>query len=189
MIHMAKEYRWAFSNRKMPPADTLLWLYKSFVLNCPVSGVSCRAKTFADLGFTGTRLAAHQRKMKECSGLTSETWQSIPYPNLGKKQNSKNKMKKEAAISLESLLDCKDVSKKYRLENEFAYYYNAKDSKTAGLYYLIRNALAHGSFCYHSTAGNEWLVFETKRDGKLRGRAILRLSSLKQWAQLLHKAK
>lgn len=183
---MAKEYKWVFTNRKMPPSDTLLWLYKSYVLNCPVPGVSNCSKTFADLGLTGRKLTEFQRKLKKESTLTTATWQSLTFPVDWKEPEKKNRHKNRRKIDLPTLLEDNNLINGYKLENEFAYYYNAKDSKTAGLFYLIRNALAHGSFCYHNVAGNEWVVFETKRQQKLRGRAVVKLATLKRWILLLH---
>ena len=186
---MANEYKWVFTDRKLPPPDTLLWLYKNYVLNCPVPGVSSRSKTFIDLGLTGEKLAEYQRKMKKESTLSTATWQSLSFPVDWKEPKRKDRLKNRQAIDLETLLEQKNLINGYKLEREFAYYYNAKDSKTAGLFYLIRNALAHGSFCYHDVKGNEWAVFETRKQRKLRGRAVIKMATLKRWILLLHESR
>lgn len=181
---MSREYKWNFSNRKQPSAEDLLWLYRSFVLDCPVPGVSCRAKTFADRGLTGRSLFELQRSMKNKSSLSTSSWRSIPYPS-DRKKTTKRESGSAEAESLESVLNACGISEKYRLGSEFAYYYNAKDSKTAGLFYLIRNALAHGSFAYHETNTGGWIALETRRNGKLRGRSLLKMKTLRNWREML----
>ena len=122
--------------------------------------------------------------MKNKSSLSTSSWRSIPYPS-DRKKTTKRESGSAEAESLESVLNACGISEKYRLGSEFAYYYNAKDSKTAGLFYLIRNALAHGSFAYHETNTGGWIALETRRNGKLRGRSLLKMKTLRNWREML----
>lgn len=147
----------------------MLWLFRSFVLNCPVNEVSARAMSFDDLGWKGCGFQTLKAQMKKTSGLTDKTWQS--------KKDDNN----EFLIALHE----EGVEDFYSLEHEFAIYAQGSKRKIEGLFYLIRNSLAHGSFRFHSTKNGMFLAMETVNHGKLRGRALIKLDSLKSWRTLL----
>lgn len=143
------------------------WLYKQYVLGCPVEGVSCRAKDFNSLGWQGQGLRVLASSMKDRSALKNERWCWVK------------------SGELEETLQCRNLWDGYALESEFAIYTKGDKGKVEGLFYLIRNSLAHGSFRYHDTARGKYLAFQTANKGKLRGRAVLSLGSLKAWRSLL----
>lgn len=169
---MASKYTWDFRHAKQPPADVLLKMYKQFVLECPVEGVSARGRSFGDLGWSGPSFRTLESRMKKAAdSLNGSNWQWI--------EGSSELL--EAELSNAGLLDG------YTLKNEFAFYSKASRGKVEGLFYLIRNALAHGSFRFHSTQDGDFFVFETRNKGKLRGRALLRTSTLYKWRKILTK--
>lgn len=167
---MAEKYSWDFQSAKMPPADVLLEMYKKFVLGCPVKDVSVRGKSFSDLGWSGSSFLTFESRMKKAAdSLTGSNWRWI----------------EGGSEPLEAELDNAELRDGYTLKKEFAFYNKASRGKVEGMFYLIRNALAHGSFRFHSTKGGEYFAFETRNNGRLRGRALLRISTLRAWQRIL----
>lgn len=169
---MAKKYKWRFEQAKMPPADVALKMYKQFVLGCPVEGVSVRGQSFSDLGWSGSSFRTLESQMKKAAdSLDNSNWQW---------------MEGDSAL-LEAELNKVGLLDGYTLKNEFVFYSKASRGKVEGLFYLIRNALAHGSFRFHSTKDGDFFAFETRKKDKLRGRALLRTSTLYKWRNILTK--
>ena len=56
-------------------------------------------------------------------------------------------------------------------------------SKTSSIFYYIRNALAHGSFCQVSDCGKKIYYFESIRNNKVLARIRLREKTLLNWIE------
>lgn len=168
---MARMYKWEFSsNTQRPDRTEMHWLYSKYVLGCPVENVSVRGRSFGELGWKGHGFLTLESQLKKQSGLNNEHWAWLKGDNgdfLGKIRDA-------------------GLDSGYSLDHEFAYYAKGNKQKVEGLFYLIRNALAHGSFRYHNTKDGEYLALETKKETKLRGRAVLKIETLKAWRSLLN---
>lgn len=151
----------------MPNQDLTLWLYKQFVLNCPVEKVSNRGKEFSSLGWRNGGFHTLRKEMKAQSGLDKGSWKWVKDDEL------------------HSVLLDLNISDGYTLDGEFFVYAKGQKQMVEGLFYVIRNALAHGSFRYHNTKGGEYLALQTSNKEKLRGRAVVKIETLKRWRSLL----
>lgn len=58
-------------------------------------------------------------------------------------------------------------------------------NKTEALFYLIRNGFAHGGFRISEYNSEAYYVFESRDKGKLKGRAILKESTLRNWMKIV----
>lgn len=152
----------------MPDRDLMLWLYKQFVLNCPVDGVSNRGKSFSLLGWNNKGYLTLIKEMKARGGLDKSSWKWVRDDEY------------QSALFDFGVQDC------YTLDKQFFIYKKGQKKMVEGLFYLIRNALAHGSFRYHNTNQGEYLALQTERNGKLRGRAVVRIETLKSWRSILN---
>lgn len=171
---MTNSYPWKFNSKtKKPDAETMGWLFTRFVLDCPVPKVSSRGRSFEALGWKGSAFQTLGAQLKKKSSLTNQRWAWL--------RDDKNEFLDR--IRAEGILDS------YSLEHEFAYYARGSKYKIEGLFYMIRNALAHGSFRYHRVKGVEYLALETRNNGKLRGRAVLQIETLRKWRSLLDNSK
>lgn len=168
---MRRNFKWTEEIKQIPDRDTLVWLYKKYVLDCPVPGVSNRGHDFKQLQWAGSKQKKLCRLLMNRSSLTNSTWLALD--------------KKDELINQ---LASNNVLQAYEVNQEFAYYYKANNSKASGLFYLIRNALAHGSFHFHRCAKGDCLAFETTRSGQIRGRALIRIESLRTWRYILNNA-
>lgn len=170
VIVMSRSYKWDFEKAQLPDRELLIWLYKNYVLCCPVKGVSVRNCDFEDLGWSGHKMLTLAAEIKNKSTLVNGRWIWI----------DGNTEDLEQQLEENHLLD------EYPLDGEFVFYCKAGKGKTEGLFYLIRNALAHGSFRFHSTKQGAFLALETRRNGALKGRALITIASLKKWRKLLN---
>ena len=171
MILLPRTYKWEFGPKtQKPERKTMYWLYLNYVLDCPVEKVSVRGRSFGDLGWKGSGFRTLESQMKKCSGLTNVRWCWL---------------KDEDDEFLNKIRNA-NIFDSYSLEHEFAYYSRGSRQKIEGLFYLVRNSLAHGSFRYHNAKTGEYLAFEIRKNGKLRGRAVLKLETLKVWRSLIN---
>lgn len=152
----------------MPDHQLMLWLYKQFVLNCPVEKVSNRGIDFPSLGWKKSGFLTLIKEMKAQSGLEKRSWKWVNDDKL------------------HSALCGLSVSDNYTLDGEFFVYAKGQKQMVEGLFYMIRNALAHGSFRYHNTKSGEYLALQTCNKEKLRGRAVVKIETLKKWRSLLN---
>lgn len=152
----------------MPDHQLMLWLYKQFVLNCPVEKASNRGIDFPSLGWKKSGFLTLIKEMKAQSGLEKRSWKWVNDDKL------------------HSALCGLSVSDNYTLDGEFFVYAKGQKQMVEGLFYMIRNALAHGSFRYHNTKSGEYLALQTCNKEKLRGRAVVKIETLKKWRSLLN---
>lgn len=170
VIVMSRSYKWDFEKAQLPDGELLIWLYKNYVLHCPVKGISVRSRDFERLGWSSHKMLTLAAKIRKKSTLVNDRWIWI----------DGNTEDLEQRLEENHLLD------EYSIDSEFAFYCKAGKGKTEGLFYLIRNALAHGSFRFHNTKQGAFLALETRRNGAVKGRALIAIASLKEWRKLLN---
>ena len=169
---MPRAYKWEFKTAQRPDSALLAWLYKNYVLECPVPGVSVQGKTFRDLGWKDYGFMTLEAQIKKQSTMASTHWKWLT----------------DTGEEFIDGLKQEGIDEKYTLNQEFAIYAKGNRRKIAGLFYLIRNALAHGSFRFHNAKAGHFLALETRNNERLRGRALLRVDSLRAWKTLLNES-
>ena len=143
-------------------------ILKFYLFETPVRGISRRGRDFNELGWNGTAFNTLKAQMLRSSDLTNTRWQRV---------DSKN--------DLEDLLREVQLSDSLSFQHECAYYVKGNRCKIEGLFYLIRNAFAHGSFYRQAVNSVPYYIFETRREGNLRGRAILKEKTLRNWKSIV----
>lgn len=165
---MPKRERWEFQKKGYPPNCDFMPLLKFYLLETPVRGVSRRGKDFSELGWNGAAFNTLKAQMLSSSELTNNRWQRV-----------------DSGDALADLLRDVHLYEGLSMEHECAYYVRGNRYKVEGLFYLIRNAFAHGSFFCRTVRGISYYALETRREGSLRGRAILREATLLNWKSVV----
>lgn len=166
-------YQWQFNDPVDLEQDkSLQSLIQFYVLETPVPHTSKRGYTFSQLGITGSAYVKLHAEMRKITG----------FPN-----SNGNDWVKTTAKEIVNVLSKMRREKRYTHKFEFAVH-TAKDGfgKTEALFYLIRNAFAHGSFRITVDKGGErYFAFETRQGEELKGRALFKESTLLLWRDLL----
>lgn len=165
---MAKSFSWVFKRTKIPSAGDMYGLIKFFVWCCPVPGVSIRGKTLQDYGWSAGNINTLRAEIRRQSSLTRDTFKTI-----------------QKIDDLVSKLEELGALVSYDLSCEFAICYAGGKTDTDAFFYMIRNAIAHGSFCLRNRDGEHFLVLETRRNGSLRGRAVLKMKTIRRIQHIL----
>ena len=160
---MARQFNWEFSKTKMPSVGEMNGLVRFYMWKCPVPGVSVRGKTLAEYGWKAANINTLRAEIRHQSTLTRGTFKTVGSTD-------------ELILVFEELgvLQTCDLSK------EFAICYSGGKTSTDAFFYMIRNAIAHGSFCLRSRNHIQIIVLETRNKGSLRGRAVLRVETLQK---------
>lgn len=131
--------------------------------------VSARGVTLEKQGWSGktlnTLLAAMKRKAS--SGLK--------YIAVEASKDVKAIVKNEESISTQS-----DVEFEMIIFKE-----NTTMGKTKSIFYMIRNALAHGSFSVVETDCGRVYYFQSDKDGDVKGQLRLKEKTLLEWIRLV----
>lgn len=167
---MAKQRLWEFSVRSAKPdLKTLAWLYTTFVLECPVPGVSVRGVTFAELGYKGApAFSKLRRRMMEAGRMTRDSWRAV-----------------DRLVDFDAELKAFGADGRVRAYREFVIYWCSDKGSVGALFYMIRNALAHGSFKLKRHGSREYLLLEAAKNENVRGRAFVSLETLRAWSDCL----
>lgn len=140
-------------------------ILKFYLIECPIEGVSRRSGLAGNLEGRARKL---RKAMLECSNMTAESWKVVP------------------ADSMEETLSSMGVLRSFRLPCEFAIHAQRHQTNyPLSLVYMIRCALAHGSFSQRTCNGETYYSFESSYGGKLKGRAVLCESTLLKWVDLM----
>lgn len=170
MIFMAS--KWVFNSKvNLKKDENLQVLIQAFLIDSPVPGASVRGRSLKDLGWKGGALNTLQAEMRKPSGFpTSACWISSSAKNVP-----------------ERLKDLKRLDS-FDCSFEFAVHTIKDDlNKTEALLYLIRNSFAHGGFRKCKYGGEVYYAFENRQGSTLKGRAVIKESTLLAWAKLLSK--
>ena len=129
-----------------------------FLFETPVAGVSCRGKTFKEIGWSGSsRFRILERLLKETAKIEDDNWIFTEIEKVGQ-------------LSL--------IQK-----NDTQYMISSHDrGKVQSLIYAIRNALAHGSF---TRGNNGWYFFENYYQEKLKARIVIAEGTLLEWIKII----
>lgn len=161
--------RWSFKGKTdLTKNKTLQKLVQFYVWETPVSGTSEKGTSFKKLGWSKSGFNTLHAKVRKNSGFPDKNWISVPT--------------KEIVSELEKLAR----HKTYDCSFEFAVH-TVKDglNKTEGLFYFIRNAFAHGGFRTSEYDGETFYAFENRNGGCLKGRAVIKESTLLAWRKIL----
>lgn len=138
-----------------PQFQTILQFY---LFDTPVEGISCRGKTFKEIGWTGSsRFRMLERLLKETSEIETDNWIFAEIENVERLD----------------LIHKTDIQ----------YMVSSHDrGKVQSMIYAIRNALAHGSFLRKD---NGWYLFENYYRGKLKARMLIEEKTLLEWIKII----
>lgn len=165
--------KWTFKERvKLPGDEPLARLLQFYVWETPVKGVSQKGRLLREYGWEGPNIRTLQARMRECSGFP----------------DSKGRFWVGCTCSeVEGQLKDLDRLDGYDCSFEFAVHTERNSSKTEGLFCLIRNSFAHGSFRINRYGNQRYIAMENRHEGKLKGRAIIKEETLLEWIKIVKK--
>lgn len=148
--------------------ESLFDILDFYVLNTPVPKTSRRGMTFAELGWTGSKVNTLQALMRRTSSIGS----SCICDKQASIQTHLDRLQKDGRPK-EHAVYAKGGSR------------GKNDTKTSALFYGIRCALAHGSFRIFEDAGNRWYELENRCSDTVRGHFLLKEKTLHEWMELV----
>ena len=155
---------WTFNSPANVGPSSAAKIIQFYVVECPAEGASKRGLTFSQLGWRGARFSTLQARMRKSSTLTADRW------------------KCEKLCDIESQIEKSPLNAQSPLRQEYALYAKSKNyGKVESLFYLIRCALAHGSFDVRTYKKERYYLFENRYRNQLRGRAVLKEKTLLRW--------
>lgn len=166
--------RWSFKTKvKLTGDEKLQKIVQFYLWETPVSGVSEKGSSLSHLGWKGAEFHTLHKIMRERAGF--------PVPEMWVECSRKE---------LQDKLSEFGFLRSVPTGREFAFYARKSEcSKTESLLYFIRNAFAHGGFRCIEFENERYFVLENRYKGQLRGRAVLKESTLLVWKELLSKKK
>ena len=163
--------RWTFNRKASLAKDANLQkLIQFYVWETPVPNTSQKGVPFKELGWMGGSFNTLHAKMRENSGFPNEHWLDTTAKEVEGKLGELNRL---------NGYDCSFEFAVHTVKSGF--------NKTEALFYFIRNAFAHGGFKKSSYKNANYYVLENRQDGALKGRAILKESTLLRWRKILLK--
>lgn len=162
---------WNFGKKiNLRKDENLQRIVQFYVWETPVSGVSSKGTSFSELGWKGGSFNTLHARMKKASQFPSKNWIAVSSKKIEERLREINRLAK------------------YDCSFEFAIH-AIKDglNKTEGLFYFIRNAFAHGGFATSSFKGEKYYVLENRQGSKLKGRAVIRETTLLNWIKIVEK--
>ena len=163
--------KWAFKQKISLTKDVNLQkLVQFYVWETPVPATSARGVSFNELGWNKGNFNTLLARMRKSSGFPNEKWIST----------SAKKME-------ENLRELKRLGS-FDDSYEFAVHTVKKGlNKTEALFYLIRNSFAHEGFKTSKFKGITYYVFENRQGDQMKGRAVIRETSLLDWISIVRK--
>lgn len=161
--------KWTFrSTIKLSGNSSLSELVQFYLWETPVPDTSQKGKPFFEYGWSKGSFLTLQAQMLKNGSLNKDKWIKTTAADINNVLNSMNRL---------NSFDC---------SFEFAVHtVKDKSNKTEALFYLIRNGFAHGGFRINKYQSEIYYVFESCDKGKLKGRAILKESTLKNWMEIV----
>ncbi len=159
--------KWDFKNNYSFEDKNFARVYRFYVIETPVVGVSARGKSFKERGVNMISLCA---AMKRETPFLKEYWfekaaKDVPECCRERGIHEKASMSQEIVIHTVNDQHC--------------------SGKTDSLFYAIRCAFAHGSFAIHHYRSEKYYILENCDKGKIKARMILRESSLLKWIDVV----
>ena len=163
--------KWTFRKRVSLASDANLQkLVQFYVWETPAPDTSQKGTTFESLGWKGGSFNTLHAEMRKKSGFPNKRWIATTAGEV------------ETRLSELNRLNGYDCSFEFAVHTV-----KSGLNKTEALFYFIRNAFAHGGFKASVYKGEKYYVFENRQDQQLKGRAILKESTLLYWRSLLIK--
>ena len=106
--------------------------------------------------------------MRDASGFPNNNWIDAPVKDI------------EAKLSGLNRLDTFDGSFEFAVHSV-----KSGLNKTEALFYFIRNSFAHGGFKTSKYKGELYYIFENKQGNQIKGRAVIRESTLLHWIKVI----
>ena len=159
--------KWKFDGNYSFKDERFARIYRFYVIETPVSGVSARAKTFKYRQINMNSLNAALRRE---SPFLKSNWIVKPIRDI------------------EEVCREKRIDKTVRFADEIVIHTeNSKlcTGKTDSMFYAIRCALAHGSFSVHEYKSHKYYILENKDNGELKARMVLKEDTLIKWIDLI----
>ncbi len=139
-------------------------IIRFYLFEFPDLSVSRRART--SIEYNSKRL---RNLLEANSGLNRHTWRVVS--------------QREVENELRNLRIFNNVNP----NREIAVHMRSRNyNNSFALFYLIRCALAHGNFSQRDHERQTYYVFENKYNGLLKGRALLKESTLIIWIDLIN---
>ena len=157
-------------------------LFKFYVLECPVAGLSSKRKSLESYGWTQPWKNPQylNRKLKDESSNPNLYWSAKRYGDMESQLNA-------SGLGFSGL----DMDKL----REVAVFYDSKKNQTLSLFAHLRNSIAHGRFTVIKVKREFWFVFEDVKTSQGKGgksgpsrltaRIVLKNSTLLKWTKLI----
>lgn len=166
--------KWSFSKSVKLSGQSNIGLQKIiqfYLWETPVPNTSVKGTPFSSMGIRGSQYKTLQAELRKISGFPAADGHD---------------WKKATQKTVESELESINRLDSFDCSFEFAVH-TVKHGlgKTEALFYFIRNAFAHGGFRISTFEGERYFVLENRQGDQLKGRAILKESTLLRWATLI----
>ncbi len=132
-------------------------IYRFFVIETPVEGISKRGISFKQRGWNLNSLNA---ALKRSTAFLKNSW------HVYTAKEAENQMRSH------------DIFDSVKMPIEIAIHTSRNDSNTVGLFYSIRCAFAHGAFSLHTCNSERYYFLENKDKDIYKGRIVIKESSL-----------
>ena len=142
-----------------------------YVWETPVPETSAKGCSFHEMGIVGHKFNTLLAQLRKASGFPAANgcnWIESTIRDIDKE------------LEIIDRLDSFDCTFEFAVHTV-----KTGLSKTEALFYLIRNAFAHGGFRVCTFNGETFYALENKDKGKLKGRALLKESTLLEWIKVL----
>lgn len=162
-------WKWKFDSKYSFGDENFARIYRFYVIETPVEGVSVRGTTFKEKKVS---MNSFCNVLKKKTPFLKDYWISTPIKDMVdicKKNNIYESVtsNKEIVIHTNNSLHC--------------------SGKTDSLFYAIRCALAHGSFSIRKCKGEKYYLLENCDKGKLKARMIIKETTLLTWINEVNK--
>lgn len=166
--------KWSFSRSVKLSGQSnanLQKIVQFYLWETPAPNTSVKGTPFSSMGIRGSQYKTLQAELRKTSGFPAadgHDWKRATLKTVESELESINRL---------NSFDC---------SFEFAVHtVKSGLGKTEALFYFIRNAFAHGGFRIATYDRQRYFVLENRQDNLLKGRAILKESTLLGWAALI----
>lgn len=141
-------------------------IFRFYVIETPVEGVSKRGKSFKQLGWDMRKL---NTQLKKEIPILKNCWIETTIKDMSK-----------------NLKEHK-IEDKFNPANEIFIHIDNKDGKTKSLFYAIRCSFAHGDFSIHRSGKENVYVLQNEDKGSLKARIVVKESTLLKMIEIVNR--
>lgn len=149
--------KWNFNGKYSFFDKNFTRIYRFFVIETPVEGISQRGISFKQRKWNLNSLNA---ALKRTTEFLKNGWFVC------------------TAKEAEKQIHVHGIYDNVKMPMEIAVHTTRNDSNTVGLFYAIRCALAHGAFSIHNCNGEKYYFLENRDIKVIKGRIVIKESSL-----------